>query len=214
VPESIHNLLSATHVAGGVFAFVAATLALLATKGSRAHLLAGRCFVLGMAFAAIPGVLLALSIGDNFGLLLYGLLALYLAATGFLAPRIARGSRAGYRVDRAVTVAGAFVSIGLIAEGARHFSITAPPSDITFGALGLWIAVRHLRWRGAADPARWRSEHLASLLSAYAIASAFILAQFVPVFPLRAHVLLPFAAVVAILWAQRRFAVHLTARVQ
>jgi hypothetical protein len=202
---SMREILSMLHVAGGMFAFAVALVALLATKGDRMHVLAGRGFVLGIALAAIPGVSLTLTgKAIDRGLLMFGLLALFFASTGYLAPRIARGWRAGYVVDRWLTVAGALVSLALLVDGLRG-SALAMKSDVTFGALGLWVAWRHWTWRLPAHASRWRVEHFTSMLAACTVAWSFVLAQFVPAFPFAAHFLLPVAGVGAITLAQRRF---------
>ena len=57
MPEPFYTVCRVLHVGGGWLAFAAAPLALLAVKGGRLHILAGRCFVLSMA----TGVAAALS---------------------------------------------------------------------------------------------------------------------------------------------------------
>jgi hypothetical protein len=81
---SLHAVLRLLHIGGGLLAFAVAPLALLATKGSRRHILAGRCFTLGMAAAAVPGLLLALHPGVPPGLHLTSMLAAYVVAWDFV----------------------------------------------------------------------------------------------------------------------------------
>src|SRR5262249_1218224 len=149
----VDPLLRMLHIAGGVIGFAVAPLALIAVKGSRKHVVAGRVFALGMAIAAIAGIALTLSVNRHaVGLLLQGFLLLFLTGVGYLAPRIGHGSRASYRWDRVLTALGGFSSAALMIEGLRSSTLGVTISaDAIFGALGVWLAVRHLRWRGPID---------------------------------------------------------------
>jgi len=198
------RILQGVHVGGGWLAFGAAPLALLALKGSRRHMLAGRCFVLAMTPGILAGLTLATLDGAR-GLFYFGLLALFLLGTGFLAPRIARGSRVSYRWDRALTVVGAIGGLGLIRSGLS--GDTSSWEGLSFGGLGLAIALAHAWWRGPRDPARWRVEHLTSLLAAYTIGWSFILGLYAGL-QTRAGLVVPALGVAAILWARRRFGTH------
>jgi hypothetical protein len=81
--------LQALHVGGGWLAFGAAPIALLARKGSRRHVWAGRCFLLALTTGITAGLVLA-TIDRALGLFFFGLLTLCLLGTGYLAPRIGR----------------------------------------------------------------------------------------------------------------------------
>ena len=94
------TILQHLHVGGGWLAFGAAPVALLALKGSRRHILAGRCFLLALTTGITAGLTLA-AIDGAVGLISFGLLALFLLGAGYLAPRIGRGSSSSYRLDRA-----------------------------------------------------------------------------------------------------------------
>jgi hypothetical protein len=196
------TMLQALHVCGGWLAFGAAPIALLARKGSRRHVLAGRCFLLALTTGITAGVVLA-TIDRAIGLFFFGLLTLSLLGTGYLAPRVGRGSRRWYRWDRALTTVGAVGSLGLMGDGL--FGTISVWSGLSFGALGLAITLAHARWRGWRDPSRWQVEHLTSLLAAYTVGWSFILALYVPVLPERARLAVPVLGLVAILWARRRF---------
>lgn len=200
--EPLHiRVLQGLHVGGGWLAFVAAPLALMALKGSRRHVLAGRCFVLAMTPGILAGLTLA-TIDGAVGLFYFGLLAVFLLGTGYLAPRIGRGSRASYRWDRVLTAVGAIGSLGLL-HGAWTGD-TAAWEGLSFGGLGLAIAVAHAWWRGPRDPARWRVEHLTSLLAAYTIGWSFILALYAGL-QRPAGLVVPALGLAAILWARRHF---------
>jgi hypothetical protein len=209
--EPFYTVFRILHIGGGWVAFIAAPLALLAVKGSRHHILAGRCFALGLGVGATAGVLLAAIRPDpDYGLLFLGLGTLFAVGTGYLAPQIGRGSRPAYRWDRLLTAVGALACISLIVHG-----LTSTPFGVSFqegalyGTLGLWLAGAHARWRGPSDPARWQVEHLTSVLAAYTVVWLFITFLYITVLPQTARVLIPAAlGTMAILWARRRFEVR------
>lgn len=196
------TLLQTLHVGGGWLAFGAAPIALLAVKGSPRHVWAGRCFLLALTTGITAGLVLA-AIDGALGLFFFGLLTLFLLGTGYLAPRVGRGSRRCYRWDRALTAIGAVGSLGLMGDGL--FGTISPWTGVSYGILGLGIVVAHARWRGWREPSRWRVEHLTSLVAAYTVGWSFILGLYVPVLPQRARVVVPVLGLLAIGWARRRF---------
>ena len=113
--EPYYSTLRFLHPLGAFLGLGAAPLALRFPKGGRRHVLAGRCFVIGMTPGAFAGILLSVRHSPPvYGLLFLGLVTLCFVATGYLAHHIGRGSRGAYRWDRAVTVAGVLASIALI----------------------------------------------------------------------------------------------------
>jgi hypothetical protein len=198
---SYTTILQGLHVGGGWVAFGAAPVALLALKGSRRHVLAGRCFLLALTTGITAGLVLAV-IDRAVGLFFFGLLTLFLLGTGYLAPRIGRGSRSCYRWDRVLTAVGAIGSLGLIHDA--WIGDTALWEGLSFGGLGLAIVLAHARWRGPGDPSRWQVEHLTSLLAAYAIGWSFILALYGGL-QKTTGLVVPVLGLAAILWARRRF---------
>jgi hypothetical protein len=206
--EPFYTMCRVLHVGGGWLAFAAGPLTLGAVKGSRRHILAGRCFVLSMGTGVTAGVLLSVFRPQpQVTLLLLGLLALFFIATGYLAPGIGRGSRGGYRWDRALTVVGLLASLGLVYRGLLNVTLLAPVHiGVVMGGFGLWVAAGHARWRGPAEPARWRVEHLTSLLAAYTVTWSFIFGLYIEVLPMEARVLIPaVGGITGIWWARRRF---------
>lgn len=201
----LHASLRSLHVGGAYLAFAAAPLALLAIKGSRRHILAGTCFALGIGISAAAGV--ALTFPPDIPLLARALVVVFLAGTGYLAPRIGRGSRAGYGWDRALTAIGGIASVGLLYDGLSRFTLaTLAQTDMILGMIGLCVAAAHARWQGPADPARWQVEHLTSLLAAYTVACMFIAWFYLLVVPSAARSPIPAVfGCAAILWARRRF---------
>jgi hypothetical protein len=200
--------LQALHVGGGWLAFGLAPVALLVQKGSRRHVWAGRCFLLALTAGITAGLVLA-TIDHAVGLFFFGLLTLFLLGTGYLAPRIGRGSRSCYRWDRALTAVGAIGSLGLIGTGL--IGETSLWEGLSFGGLGLAIAVAHARWRGPRDPSRWQVEHLTSLLAAYTVGWSFILALYAGL-QNATGLVVPVFGLAAILWARRRFRAPATDR--
>ena len=204
--DLVHAVFRVLHMVGGFLAFAAAPLALLAVKGSRRHILAGRFFTIGMGMAAASAILLSVMRPQLF-LFLLGLLSVSFIGTGYLAPRIGRGSQSGYRWDRVLTTLGGMTSLGLLGDGLVHSTLMAPfPTGLIFGGLGLWIALAHWRWRGPADPFGWRIEHLTSLMAAYTVAWCIIFALYVRILPRPAQWLVPAVlGIPAIMWARGRF---------
>ena len=123
-----------------------------------------------MGMAAASAILLSVMRPQLF-LFLLGLLSVSFIGTGYLAPRIGRGSQSGYRWDRVLTVLGGMAGLGFVSDGLVHSTLMAPfPTSLIFGSLGLWIAAAHWQWRGPANRLGWRIEHLTSLVAAYTVA--------------------------------------------
>jgi hypothetical protein len=210
VPDDwYYHTLRFLHPLGAFTAFVAATVALLSVKGGRRHIVAGRWFLGGMTLGATAGILMSLRHSPPpYGLLFIGLMTLSFIATGYLAPGIGRGSGQGYRWDRAATVLGVLASVALIWNGLLDFTPRALIEDgVIYGGIGLAVSAAHARWRGPADPSRWRVEHLTSMLAAYMIVWSFIFELYIRVvLPRAAQVLIPsIVGSAAILWTRRRF---------
>ena len=210
MPEPFYTILRFLHPAGAFLAFAVAPIVLVTAKGGRRHMLAGRIFVVGLLIGAPAGILLAwIRFPDPpvWGLLFLGLLALFFIIAGYLAPRIARGSRVAYRWDRALTIVGVLASLSLIAQDLPRTTLESPVREgLASGIFGLWVAVAHARWKGPADPSRWRVEHFTTLLGAYTVIWWFIFGLYIRALPEAPRVLIPtLMSVVAILWARHRF---------
>ena len=206
--ELYYSALRFLHPLGAFLGFAAAPIALLSVKGGRRHVVAGRWFVGGMTLGATAGILLSLRHSPPvYGLLWLGLVTLSYTATGYLSPGIGRGSRRDYRWDRAATVLGGLASVALIWHGLLDFTPLALIGEgVVYGGIGLAVSAAHARWRGPAEPSRWRVEHLTSMLAAYTVVWAFIFGLYIRVLPPAAQVLIPATVgCAAILWARRRF---------
>jgi xanthosine utilization system XapX-like protein len=209
-PEPYYTILRFLHPAGAFLAFAAAPIVLLATKGARRHVIAGRVFVVGMLLGMTAGVLLAGIRSPDppvWGLLYLGLLGFFFTITGYLAPRISRGSRVAYRWDRVLTIVGILASLALIADDLPRTTLQSPVREgMASGIFGLWVAVAHARWKGPVDPSRWRVEHFTSFLGAYTVIWWFIFGLYIRALPEAPRVLIPtLMGVVAIFWARHRF---------
>jgi hypothetical protein len=204
-----YHTLRFLHPLGTFTAFLAGTVALLSVKGGRRHIVAGRWFVGSMTLGATAGILMSLLHSPPpWGLLFIGLVTLSFIATGYLAPGVGRGSGRDYRRDRAATGLGVLASVALIWNGLLDFAPRALIEDgVVYGGIGLAVSAAHARWRGPADPSRWRVEHLTSMLAAYTIVWSFIFELYIRVMlPRAAQVLIPsIVGSAAILWARRRF---------
>ena len=87
---TVYRLLLSIHIAAGFTALLAALVAVVTTKGARAHVYAGRAFVVGMAL--VFGTALPMTvIKPNLFLLLVAIFSFYLALTGWLRARNRRG---------------------------------------------------------------------------------------------------------------------------
>ena len=188
--EPITQYYELLHMGGDWLAFAVAPVVLLARKGGHRHIIYGRCFLVAFTVGIIAGLLLAAIRSEPvIGLLLFGLVTLFFLGTGYLAPRIGRGSRVGFLLDRALTFLGALAEYRDDHRGPQGATLHAPlPSDLTFGLFGFAIAGAHARWRGASDLSRWRVEHLTSLLAAYTVSWHFILLQYAEAVPEAARV--------------------------
>jgi len=208
MPDWLYHTLRFLHPFGMFLAFAAAPIALGSTKGGRRHVRAGQVFAAGMTLGAVAGIGLSLNHSPPaYALLYFGFITLFYVASGYLAPRIGRGSVDDYRWDRAATALGVAASVAMIWYGLLEFTARALiGGDVIYGGIGLAVGVNHARWRGPADPSRWRVEHLTSLTAAYQVVWYFVFALYIPVLPRAAQVLLPASVgVAAILWMRRRF---------
>ena len=210
MPEPYYGILRFLHPAGAFLAFAVAPIVLVTTKGERRHVLAGRIFVAGMILGATAGLLLAGIRSPDppvWGLLFLGCLALFFTIAGYLTPRIARGSLVAYRWDRMLTIVGILASLALIADDLPRTTLESPFREgVASGIFGLWVGLAHARWKGPADPSRWRMEHFTTLLGAYTVIWWFIFGLYIRALPETPRVLIPtLIGITLILWARHRF---------
>jgi hypothetical protein len=107
-----------------------------------------------------------------------------------------------------LTVLGLVASLGLITYDLPRVTLETPLRDgVIVGALGLWIAGSHWRWRGAADRRGWRAEHLTGFVGAYLILWWFVFWLYLGALPRVAQTMIPGTlGVIGLIWARRRFA--------
>lgn len=166
------TVLRGIHIAAGGTALLLGPVAMVATKGGRTHVLAGRGYLWLMAIVAGTGLALAVAVGSKF---LGGLavLSFHLAFTG------SRGFRRAFAKRRlpeglsTLLLLAAGAAIAATAIGRRAGGWTVNPLGAIFGAgtLGLATldAIRWLRPRPAADGGV--GTHLVRMLVSYVAAT-------------------------------------------
>lgn len=164
VPSMVYGLFLAVHVAGGVLALVAASLALFSAKGKAAHVRAGRAFGMGMAAVTVGGLGL-LALRPNLFLLCIALFSAWLVATGWRAARLRDGRPRA--VDHALTwgmiaLGAGMVGWGLwgLVQGHERAVVLA-----VFGGIGLCSALADL-WatRRQVDGQRRIARHMTRMM--------------------------------------------------
>jgi hypothetical protein len=140
--EPYYTALRALHMGGGWLAFAVAPVVLLARKGGHRHIMYGRCFLVAFTVGIIAGLLLAAIRSEPvIGLLLFGLVTLFFLGTGYLAPRIRRGSRMGFSLRPCSHILGALASIGMITEGLQVRNPSRPSPERP-DIRSLWVSHR------------------------------------------------------------------------
>jgi len=139
----MYRLLLSLHIAAGFPALLAALVAVITAKGARAHVYAGRAFVVGMAL--VFGTALPMTvIKPNLFLLLVAIFSFYLALTGWLRARNRRGipTPAEWVAASAMVLAAvAMVGRGVVMLRAGNSMGTVL---LVFAAIGGGLALRDL----------------------------------------------------------------------
>jgi hypothetical protein len=166
---TVYRLLLLLHVGAGNVALAAAAVALLASKGGRAHAYAGRVFAAGMALVFLTAVPLTV-LKPNLFLLLIAIFSFYLALTGWL--RALNRTGAPMPGERLAAGVMALTAFGMLARGA--FMLARGDSMgtvlLVFGGIGGTLAVLDLRpaserYRGAARIAGHLTRMLAGTIA-------------------------------------------------
>ena len=148
------KLLLALHIAAGNLALLAAAGAVIAPKGGRAHVWAGRAFTVGMTTIFLTAVPLAL-LRPSLFLLLIALFNFYLVAVGWLRARNRKGVPT--RAEWGLTIAMIVTALGMGVRGAMMLAGGNSMGTVlvAFAGLGGYLAWRDLqglraqRFRGA-----------------------------------------------------------------
>jgi uncharacterized membrane protein len=163
------------HIIAGGLALILGPVAMLAAKGGRTHILAGRAYLWLMGIVGLSGLVLAIAIESRFlgGLAVLAFHLAFTGARGFRRASAARGIPEG--ISTLLLLAGA-LAIGATAIGRREGSWVVNPLGAVFaaGALSLAIldSIRWLRPCAAAD--RGITTHLVRMLASYiAVVTAF-----------------------------------------
>ncbi len=197
-----------THVIFGWAAMAGAIVALSTVKGSRAHKLGGRIFVIPMAVAALSAISF---VGGEIGPLVYVMSAatLYLLATSVLAIRNDVG--AAPWIEKVLIV----IPIALFAFSAMIFVRSAQAGIMSqlfgpalYAAVFLTLVVGDIRLflKRSADATFWIKRHLFRMLLAFAFAVRALFSIGVDVgLPFEVAVTAPIIlALIATVWFQRR----------
>jgi uncharacterized membrane protein len=159
------------HVAAGVVALGAGSVALVTTKGGRRHRRAGRVFVYAMAVVVgtVPVLLAADPTQFRVFLTLVAVFSGYLAFSGYRVLGRKRPADGPERVDWAaagVTVVACLALGGwgvVMLAGGHGFGTVL----VVFGALGLGFAGLDVRAFRAAHGGSWQVAHLQRMLGAF-----------------------------------------------
>ena len=140
----MYALLLTIHIAAGFAALTAAAVAVLTPKGERAHVYAGRVFVLGMALVFLTALPMTL-MKPNLFLLLVAIFSFYLALSGWLRAR----NRRGVPLAAEWIAAGAMV-LAAFAMGVRGIVVLRAGDSmgtvlLVFGGIGGLLAARDLQ---------------------------------------------------------------------
>lgn len=84
----MHHLNIITHIVSGTIALLLGLAAILTTKGSKWHVLAGRWFLVFLAMVIITGLIGVLVFGRNTFLLVITMLSAYVAFSGYRAMKL------------------------------------------------------------------------------------------------------------------------------
>ncbi len=196
------------HVVFGIAAMAGAIVALVTTKGSRLHKLAGRIFVLPMVVASLTALAF---VGGNIGPLVYVMSAatLYLLATSVLAIRNGIGAAP---VLEKILVA---IPAVLFAFSALFFVRNVSQGNLgqlfgpaLYASVFLILVVGDVRLflNRPAEHAKWIKRHLFRMLLAFAFAVRALFSIGVDVgLPFEVAVTAPIIlALIATVWFQRR----------
>ncbi len=199
-----------THVVFGIAAIAGALVALITTKGSRAHKIGGRIFVFPMVIAALTA--LAFVGGDTGpGPLVYVMSAatLYLLATSVLAIRNQNAAAPWLEKLLIVIPIALFAfSVIILVRVASQGNVTQLFGPALYASVFLILVVGDIRLflNRPADYAAWIKRHLFRMLLAFAFAIRALFSIGVDVgLPFEVAVTAPIIlALMATLWFQRQ----------
>jgi uncharacterized membrane protein len=181
----IHLVLRDTHISMGMLALLSGAAAMTLRKGARWHRWTGNVFVGSMLVMAASGTTIALFITPVAGNVMGGLLAFYLAATGWAAAW--RRPRQTGTLEIALAVLGLLTAITGFAWGyqAAHAPThrldgSAPAFYMVFGSVALLATALDVRMlaRGGFAGAQRTARHLSRMgLAMFMATSSFFLGQ-------------------------------------
>lgn len=172
------TLILAAHVGPGALAVAAGAVALAAPKGRRAHVRAGRVFVLAMGLASAVGAGLGLVRAETAYITFHaGVLALCLLASGGLAARARSGVLGRWSAlvaaANGINVGALLVIGGLAAGSGQAFRGSAAEDYLVLAGMGL-VAVAtdaSLLWRSRLSDRHRIARHLWRMCLGFFIAA-------------------------------------------
>ena len=140
---TIYKVLLSMHIAAGFAALITAAVAAATRKGDRAHVYAGRVFVIAMAVVFLTALPMT-AIRPNLFLALVAVFSFYLALTGWLRARNRSGQPTPVEWIAAgamLLTAVAMVIRGIVVLASGHSMGTVL---LAFGGIGGWLAASDL----------------------------------------------------------------------
>lgn len=134
----MYTVFLSIHIAAGFAALIAAAVAVVTAKGDRAHVYAGRVFVIAMAVIFLTALPMT-ALKPNLFLALVAVFSIYLAFTGRLRARNPRG------IPMPVEwIAGGVMLLTAVAMGARGIAVLRAGESmgtvlLVFAGIGGWL---------------------------------------------------------------------------
>jgi hypothetical protein len=179
MPEWLHQAIMWLHIAGGLVAIGAGTLAVAARKGGARHTAAGNWFVAAMLTLGVSAAILEPFRMPNPGSSLVGIFVCYFVLTSWVTARNRDGATGRFELAAGLIALGFAAAIlwGGVSEGATP--VGRGPAFIAAGlsALAGWSDIRaYLRRK--LSPAQRLSRHLWRMCFAFFIATgSFFIGQ-------------------------------------
>jgi uncharacterized membrane protein len=138
-PEKILSLVLVLHIAGGTVALISGLVAILTSKGSKLHRLAGKIYFGGMTAVFVGAVIVAIGHREDF-LLMVGFFSYYLTVRGYRTlylKRLHEGQRASL-LDWIISSVSAIFIVALFGWGIWILSLGNGMgiTGIVFGLIG------------------------------------------------------------------------------
>jgi hypothetical protein len=147
--ETLTDVYRVLHIAAGVVSLLSGLIAMVADKKSSGHKISGKIYIGGMSLVFITGVALAY-LSTNHFLFMVAFFSYQLVLTGWRSLFVGKRYKRKLKpkpVDIALTVVPGMINISLVFLGIKSLmnGNTFGWVAITFGSIGILMAVNHLR---------------------------------------------------------------------